>query len=1079
MPWLPSPVSPSSLPQTLVLSGPTGKVVANGTSTAAIYATVRDPNKVPVQGVPVVFTMIAEGGTLGPLASYANVTTAVPGGGYRVTTDADGKAGIQFTAGTDATKTPRVQAVCPGVSGDIIQTISIALEARVVSKITASSAVSTLPGDGISSTSIAALVVDQGGGGFEGIPVTFSVSPSGPDAIGNLSATTATTNVNGIARVRLTSAGQGKFGPCTVTTTATGPNVPAGVAPSTVTVIFQPAPRVTVSIDPPTLPAAGLGSTALVTATIKYPDGTPAADDTIVRFAFEGGQVMSANTGAKIADGTQRVLTKGGYAYATLISATDITIADSDIVVAWVDADDDGVWQPGAEMLGSATVSYTAPPYRVTLTADPLSIPADGQSVTKLVADVRTQLPNPSGSGLLPVADGSLVEFRTDNGTFVESGTAMTTGRTVGGLVTVFLKAPNLQGAANVTATAALVSGSVTVQFTRTSDVLVSVAATPAALQADGQSTSQIVARVQDSIGLPKRSVTVDFSTSLGTLSRIQTTTDDQGNATTTLTAGIIAGTATVVAKAEGATGFATVTLTSGQAQNLSLTILAPNGPMPATNGMTSPSGASSSAQVFARVTDKNGNPAVNGTPVFFHTDIGQITGSALTTNGMAQATLLSSNFLDATNKATYRPGWASISAYAVNPAGPAKAGPAYQIFCGDASAYNWDGSANDTDLWTAYGADWRLGTRGSSDLSVQPNLVPRAGDAIHYSLLLADRNNNPLPIGVKVHWSFRIGSTVVQENDATTSVLITPGGINYCVSEADVTVNRFPGTTAPPVVTLTAAAGIPTIVEGALTGVAVSQNVGAAAPSGTITVVSPAGNSLQLSKNPDGPFTLTAKVVDKFGNAVQDGTPVYFHIENPTNVSEGTVTFEPNPALTNGGVATTGVTVGLLTETQGGSFTVVAVSGDARGTLSVTVKQPPTPTRELVIDYSTAQIIATYPVSAPGIKLIANAFTVHNIGNAEGTAVITNVPDDPTKAPVGYITFRVHSATTPTAEGDKLLLVPVAVGQTVPIDVIVNTNGLTPAQSPYNSSIGITSPDSTVTYAPADNPQRLFISVQ
>jgi len=1091
---VPSPISPSSLPQTLTLTGPTTKIVANGTSTAAVYATARDPGGTPVQGVPVAFTMTAAGGSLGPLVpDYETVTEPLSGGtGWRVTTDANGKAGILFTAGADAKATPKVQAACPGVNNTTLtQTITIGLEARQVSKVTATASVSTLPGDGNSSTSVAAIVVDQGGGGFAGIPVTFSVSPSGAEAIGvfkltdsTVTETSATTNEFGIARVTLVSAGQGKFGPCTVTATATGANVPAGIAPATVTVIFQAAPRVTVSIDPPTLPAAGLGSTALITATIKYPDGTPAADDSIVRFAFEGGQVMSANTGAKIADGTQRVLTKAGYAYATLISATNIQTSDSDLVWAWVDPDDDGVWQSGLEMLGSAIVSYTEPPYRVSVTADPLSIPADGLSVTKLVADVRTQIPDPSGGDLRPVADGSLVEFRTDAGTFIDSGAVTTTGRTVGGLVTVFLKAPSTQGVANVTATAALISGSVQVQFVRPADVLVSVAATPASLQADGQATSQIVARVQDNLGLPKASVKVTFSTSLGTLSQTDVTTDTKGDATTTLTAGIIAGTATVVAKSEGATGFATVTLTSGQAQNLALTIIAPNGSMPATNGMTSPSGASSSATVYARVTDQNGNPVVNGTSVFFHTDVGQIDGSALTDNGVAQATLLSSNFLDATNKATYRPGWASISAYATNPAGPAKAGPAYQIFCGDTDVYNWDGSVNDTDIVTGYGADWKLGSSGSADLSAQPNLVPRAGDAIRFGMILADRNNNPLPSGVKVHFRFKIGSTVINEQDVGTSLVHSPGGVDYCSTFASVTVNKFPGTTPPPVVTLVAEVTTPVIISDQFVDIPVAQNVGAASPAGSFTPDSPAGTSLQLTQNPDGPFTLTAgigtaRVNDKFANPVQDGTPVTFTIQSPTNVSESTVSFSPNPAPTNGGIATTAVTIGLLDETRGGNFTVLATAGDAKGTLALSVKQPPQPTRELLVDYNVAQLVETYPVVSPGLKVVESAFAIRNIGDAESSVRITNVPDDPAKAPVGYVTFRLHSTSPPTQEGDKVLFASLGVGESIIVDVIVDTNGLTVAQSPYNSQISVTSTDSTVTYAPADNPQRLFIVVQ
>ncbi|UCH35273.1 MAG: Ig-like domain-containing protein [Armatimonadota bacterium] len=925
IPAVPSPISPSNPPAYLLTSPPNPAVVANGVSTVDLYAFARDAADNPVAGIEIVFSLTVNGGTLVPHPDYP--ATAVPAG-LRVITDANGKTAVRFQAGTDPSANPEVTVLCEGVDA---VTMNITLLARQIAAVTLAAEYTMLAADGQSSTTLTAAVLDQGGGGMPDVTVQFaSLAPT----IGIVSPTSAVTGADGTAVTTLTSAGTAT-GPCTVTATAVG--APAGTPAAQVTVQFVGAPRVTVSVDPHVIPAGGLGSTALITATAKFANGMPVQDGTVIRFGFEGGDSLST-TGATIAAGRERALTQDGVAYSTLISAPDLVNGDSDVVWAWLDINDDGVWDGPPEMLGSTVVTYTDPPYRITLTAEPLSIPADGRSVSKIVADVRTNVPDPSAGGYRPVADGTLVEFVTSKGKFVDSGTLQTSGRTIGGLVTVFLTAPTQTGTATITGTAALVSGSTEVQFTAPVNTVISVVASPATLQANGQDQADIIVRVQDNEGKPKVGVSVDIYTDLGTLAEDRIVTDENGDATTTFTAGITAGTASVVAKSGGATGFVTLTLTSGLAQNVSMVILAPNGVMPATNGTTSPSGASPTATVYARVTDKHGNPVVDGTPVFFHTDIGQVDGSALTEDGLAEATLVTGSFLDATNKATYRPGWASITSYAGNPAGPATAGPEYQIFCGNIAAYNWDGSANDTDLWTDFGGDWRLRTTGSSNLAEQPNLVPKAGDPIWATAILADQNNNPLPSGVPLTFTFTIGSTVVATVSTTTTMYHTYSGVKYCGAEASATVTSFPDQVTAALLDVNVY--VPSIIDTYWDTWPVYQYVGAAGPSGTIELTL---DPPETTVFPEMTVTVLAHVFDEFGNPVQDDNPVFFEVQDPDE-NIASVDYNPDPAFTTGGQAVTTMTVHVIDPAAPANFTISVGSpqgppdADAVGTLAVNV---------------------------------------------------------------------------------------------------------------------------------------------
>jgi hypothetical protein len=178
----------------------------------------------------------------------------------------------------------------------------------------------------------------------------------------------------------------------------------------------------------------------------------------------------------------------------------------------------------------------------LTVQADQLSIYADGISTSTITATLT--------DGIVPV-QGEVVTFTTSLGTV--SPLTVTTDAT--GNALAILTAGDLPGTAIVTATTQALSSTVEVEFLpEEPPVRVEVSALPGVIEANGVSTSTITASVTD-IGLPVEGMVVTFTTSLGSLSPITATTDENGVAVAMLTAGMDSGTATVVATIVGDTG--------------------------------------------------------------------------------------------------------------------------------------------------------------------------------------------------------------------------------------------------------------------------------------------------------------------------------------------------------------------------------------------------------------------------------------------------------------------------------------------------------------------------------------------
>ena len=909
---------PSAPPDAITASAQPTSIVANATSTSALSATVTGSSQ-PIGGASVTFST-----SLGTLL----LNGAVRGSSLITTTNSAGLAQCDLRSVRSATTVQAtVTATTPKVGGGVLssQTVVSMVPSQVTSiEVTLSNP--NPPGNGLGSTTVTATVKDQIGAGMAGVTVAFSILPE----LGAFNPVTAATNINGQAQTTLTSTGG--FGLATVTATV-------GSVKGTAQVSFTPPPTVTVSVNPSQLAAGGVGNTALITATVKQTTGEPVADGTLVRFGFEPNDATSSGTGARIAPGEEKALTKNGLAFSHLISPPDLSNGSSDTIAAWTEIVLDGVFTAGSgETKGDAPVTYTDPPFQVTVASDPTSIPADGVSTAKVTADVRTAIPNPIGPGLKPVADGTPVQFNATAGTFVETGAAQFSTTTINGFATGFLQAGTTAGTAVVSASSGAVSGSVPVTLAAVAAFKMEINANPGSLPADGTSTSTITIRIVDSKAQPKPGGTVNFTSDLGSITPGSAVTDANGQATATLRAGFQAGTASVVCRAPDLNTMATklVTFTGGEAARISTSVVVPALTLPATNGLPSPSGASPTGLVQARVTDKYGNAVQDGTMVQFATDIGQIAASAPTVNGVASATLTSCSFTDATNRATFKPGVSSITLATDTHSGKITDGPFHVVFSGDLSFVTPAGADTQTNLVTFQGLPGGANLRTSAvgGFGSMPSLTPIAGDPIDAVVFCYDANNNPLPAGVPITFEFRKGGTVIATATGRTGL-----------SDGQMVAGTTFSTTAigAPKALFTIRAIVPPVIDTQWL-FSVGQWIGAGPPAGTFVMTSPAGNSWQVSR---GTLTIANQIVanvnDANGNPSQDGNEIIWTALNVLNVS---YQFLPAQTGTATGKATTVLAVTLLSPTVGGSLTVNAAwARDPErvfGTFPVTVVPPP-----------------------------------------------------------------------------------------------------------------------------------------
>jgi len=194
-----------------------------------------------------------------------------------------------------------------------------------------------------------------------------------------------------------------------------------------------------------------------------------------------------------------------------------------------------------------ARVGSLTDPFNSLISADPIEITADGSSTSTVTVQARDSDGNNIGSG------GDNVIIETDAGTLL--GSVVDHGN---GTYSQQLQASTNVETATLTGTinGFDIGGSATVNFVA-GDADAngsSISAADTQLPADGTSSTQITVQVRDANGnaIAEPGHDVTLSSSLGTLSATNGSTDAEGRFVTTLTSSITAGTALVTGTLDG-----------------------------------------------------------------------------------------------------------------------------------------------------------------------------------------------------------------------------------------------------------------------------------------------------------------------------------------------------------------------------------------------------------------------------------------------------------------------------------------------------------------------------------------------
>lgn len=270
---------------------------ADGVSICTIAATVADELGNPVaDGTPVAFST-----TAGAL-SAASATTV------------NGAASVQLTSAMEAG-----DAIVTATVGELSATTTIRFLAQGAATIALSAEPLDLPADGLSTSTISAVVDDQNGDHVaDGTLVTFTTTA------GTLDAASAET-IGGVATVTLTSAG---ISGSAIITAAVGD------VSGEITVNFSAIVALDLSADLADLLADGV-STSTIEAIVKDENGNDVADGTLVTFSTTAGSLESTS-----------VATIGGIAVTVLTSSDTAQTASVSVAYGEQSKDINVVFHP-------------------------------------------------------------------------------------------------------------------------------------------------------------------------------------------------------------------------------------------------------------------------------------------------------------------------------------------------------------------------------------------------------------------------------------------------------------------------------------------------------------------------------------------------------------------------------------------------------------------------------------------------------------------------------------------------------------------------------------------------------------
>ena len=496
----------------------------------------------------------------------------------------------------------------------------------------------------------------------------------------------------------------------------------------------------------------------------------------------------------------------------------------------------------------------------------------------------------------------------------------------------------------------------------------------PAALIVNSGATAVITATVYDLTGDLVSGVNLSGSISpitLGTVSGLGTT-NVSGTVTGTWTAGTGIGSGTLEVGDGVISETAAITLTP----DVPFTVTLQTDPTSQTVG--------ASSTLTATVVDQYGNPVTNGTNVTFASNIGEPITPALTTNGLAtssiSSTVAGTAFITATSGAAsgsatviFTPGSPFTVTLQANPTSqsvgasstltatvvdqfgnpvPNGTNVTFASNIGEpiAPALTTNGLATSSISSTVAGTAFITATSGSASgsatvvftsgspftVTLQANPTSQiVGASSTLTATVVDQYGNPVPNGTNVTFASNIGEPIAPA--LTTNGLATSSISSTLAGTAFITA------------TSGAASGSATVIF---------------TPSSAFTVTLQANPT---SQSVGASSTLTATVVDQFGNPVPNGTNVTF----ASNIG-GPIA----PALTTNGLATSSIS-----STVAGTAFITATSGAASGSATV-IFTPGSPVTVTLQANPTSQSV--------GASSALTATVVDQYGNpvANGTSV-------------------------------------------------------------------------------------------
>lgn len=512
VPPVSSPAASTGAVTTLQVTLSASSIASGGTAT--VTATVTNASAQAVPNVSVSFSVIsATAGAFTPIT---------------VITNAAGQAVSTFNANAvnvNATIRATVTVGASTINGSA--PITIGTPPRIPTSVVVLLAPSTInPPPG--STTVTATVTDASGG-IPGLTVTFTVSDN---TTGNFSSPTGTTDAAGVATVTFT-ANAAVNAIVNITATSTLSNS------ASLTIGVPPAPTpasMSLTINPLSM---SISAQAAVSVTLLDASGNPAYNNPVTLTITTGTTLASFNPMPSAVLTVPLTTNASGIASAIIYAGT----SSGTVTVTATSA--------AGNSPKTASILLTSSPASLTLNVVNSNL-INGQT-TNITADVRNLANN-------PVSDGTQVNFAITSLPPVAGALSATAASTVNGIASVtFTADASITGGVIIQATAgtAPADQKIIIVSSAQAGSLEFVSATPNVINivGAGTSSSTVIFKVLSSTGAPLGSQSVNFTlngpsgaTLTGGSITASGSTNAQGEVTTTLTAGSVAGPCRIVA---------------------------------------------------------------------------------------------------------------------------------------------------------------------------------------------------------------------------------------------------------------------------------------------------------------------------------------------------------------------------------------------------------------------------------------------------------------------------------------------------------------------------------------------------